>query len=108
MGGHQGLVQEKQDWPGRVVFPQWNTARGRVGSRGVRSSHERLERLVLTIFDSFVLFSIGNLEPLFSAVWPTCWKSHTVCNHVLVQSVTYLEICGIIVGQILVGLIGDG
>lgn len=58
--------------------------------------------------EGYVLFSIGNLEPLFSAVWPACWGNNpTVCNKTWVQSVTYLEIVGIIVGQILVGIIGD-
>jgi len=57
--------------------------------------------------EGYVLFSIGNVEPLFAAVWPECWESHEVCNKTWVQSVTYLEICGIIVGQVLVGIIGD-
>ena len=55
-----------------------------------------------------MLFSIGNLTPLFSAVWPSCWSKYTTCNKQWVYSVTYLEIVGIIVGQILVGIIGDG
>lgn len=57
---------------------------------------------------SYVLFSIGNLIPLYSAVWPTCWGSHKVCDKTWTQSVTYLEVAGIMVGQILVGAIGDG
>ncbi|KAI9806709.1 MAG: hypothetical protein M1825_006166 [Sarcosagium campestre] len=57
--------------------------------------------------EGYVLFSIGNIKPLFSAVWPTCWKSHDVCNPTWIASVEYLEICGIIVGQILVGILGD-
>lgn len=56
----------------------------------------------------YVLFSIGNLTPLFQAAWPSCWKTFETCNQTWVESVTYLEVCGIIVGQILVGLIGDG
>lgn len=57
--------------------------------------------------EGYVLFSIGNLSPLFAAVWPSCWSKYTVCNETWVQSVTYLEIVGIILGQILVGFIGD-
>jgi hypothetical protein len=26
--------------------------------------------------EGFVLFSIGNLKPLFSSVWPECWSTH--------------------------------
>lgn len=58
--------------------------------------------------EGYVLFSIGNLQPLFAVVWPTCWGSkRTVCNTTWVDSVTYLEIVGIILGQVLVGFIGD-
>ncbi|KAH8674576.1 putative inorganic phosphate transporter C8E4.01c [Tricladium varicosporioides] len=58
--------------------------------------------------EGYVLFSIGNLTPLFSAAWPTCWKSYAVCNKTWIDAVQYLEVLGIIVGQILVGVLGDG
>lgn len=54
-----------------------------------------------------MLFSIGNVKPLLAAAFPTCWGSHTVCNETWLQSIEYLEIIGIIVGQILVGIVGD-
>ncbi|KAK9321547.1 major facilitator superfamily domain-containing protein [Lipomyces orientalis] len=57
--------------------------------------------------EGYVLFSIGNVTPLFQKVWPLCWKSAKVCNKTWLDATTYLEVCGIIVGQILVGLIGD-
>ncbi|GAA97016.1 hypothetical protein E5Q_03690 [Mixia osmundae IAM 14324] len=57
--------------------------------------------------EGFTLFSIGNLSALFSAVWPTCWSTHTVCAANWVYGVNYLEIVGIIIGQILVGIEGD-
>jgi len=76
--------------------------------------------------EGFTLFSIGNLAALFNAwvfscflshlcvdlnhpesVWPHCWKTHQVCNKQWVYSVDYLEIIGIICGQILVGFEGD-
>jgi MFS family permease len=57
---------------------------------------------------SYVLFSIGNVKPLFSSAFPACWGNNpTACNETWVQSVEYLEIVGIIIGQILVGIIGD-
>ena len=59
-------------------------------------------------FPSYVLFSIGNLLSLFQAVWPACWKTYKTCNEQWTFSVTYLEVAGIMVGQILVGLLGDG
>lgn len=57
--------------------------------------------------EGYVLFSIGNLEPLFAKVWPECWEKHEVCSKNWVSSVTYLEIIGIMVGQVGVGIIGD-
>lgn len=57
---------------------------------------------------SYVLFSIGNLTPLFQAVWPSCWSKYKTCDANWTYAVTYLEVIGIIVGQISVGLLGDG
>ncbi|PWZ03447.1 MFS general substrate transporter [Testicularia cyperi] len=57
--------------------------------------------------EGYTLFSIGNLSPLFKAVWPQCWKTYEVCDRQWVHAIDYLEIVGIIVGQILVGIEGD-
>lgn len=58
--------------------------------------------------EGYVLFSIGNLEPLFRSTWPTCWgKNPTECSSNWIASVTYLEVIGIMVGQMAVGVIGD-
>ncbi|KAJ5081722.1 hypothetical protein NUU61_009986 [Penicillium alfredii] len=58
--------------------------------------------------EGYVLFSIGNLKPLFESTFANCWKSkHGICNPQWVNAVDYLEIAGIIVGQILVGFLGD-
>ncbi|KAI0995418.1 hypothetical protein K3495_g12761 [Podosphaera aphanis] len=57
--------------------------------------------------EGYVLFSIGNLAPLFETIWPECWSTYEVCSEGWIHAVTYLEVLGIIVGQILVGIIGD-
>ena len=65
--------------------------------------------------EGYVLFSIGNLSPMFAAGWPTCWgtksKKHPTngsqCNQTWIAAVQYMEVSGIIVGQILVGVLGD-
>ncbi|ORY62315.1 major facilitator superfamily domain-containing protein [Pseudomassariella vexata] len=57
--------------------------------------------------EGYVLFSIGNLEPLFKKAWPECWDKKAVCSDNWVASVTYLEVIGIMVGQVFVGIIGD-
>ncbi len=57
--------------------------------------------------EGYVLFSIGNLEPLFKQVWPECWGkggARQVCSQNWLASVTYLEIIGIMVGQVFVGV----
>ncbi|PGH20069.1 hypothetical protein AJ80_03719 [Polytolypa hystricis UAMH7299] len=57
--------------------------------------------------EGYVLFSIGNIKPLFANAFPACWETNEICNPTWIASVEYLEICGIIVGQILVGIVGD-
>jgi MFS family permease len=58
--------------------------------------------------EGYVLFSIGNVTSLFSSVWPECWKEYKTCSKNWIAALTYLEILGIMVGQVLVGFIGDG
>jgi MFS family permease len=59
--------------------------------------------------EGYVLFSIGNLQSLFAKVYPSCWgKTPSVCSVTgWIAALTYLEVAGIIVGQILVGITGD-
>ncbi|KAL3435937.1 major facilitator superfamily domain-containing protein [Aspergillus tetrazonus] len=61
--------------------------------------------------EGYVLFSIGNLKPLFQAAFASCWdhdyEGEHICNAQWLNAIEYLEICGIIVGQILVGIVGD-
>ncbi|KAI1433039.1 major facilitator superfamily domain-containing protein [Xylaria sp. CBS 124048] len=57
--------------------------------------------------EGYVLFSIGNLQPLYADVWKRCWGTFEVCNKNWVAAVTYLEIIGIMIGQAGVGIIGD-
>ena len=56
--------------------------------------------------EGYTLFSVGNILSLFESVWPACYKEYKVCNKVWVQSIDYLEIVGILLGQITVGFIG--
>lgn len=57
--------------------------------------------------EGYTLFSVGNIKNLLQAVWPQCWKTHEVCSANWIATVSYLEIVGIILGQISVGFIGD-
>ncbi|RAO70158.1 uncharacterized protein BHQ10_006170 [Talaromyces amestolkiae] len=59
------------------------------------------------LLEGYVLFSVSNVQSLLSAAFPDCWKNHTTCNAQWINSLTYLEIAGIMVGQVLVGYLGD-
>ncbi|KAF2858070.1 MFS general substrate transporter [Piedraia hortae CBS 480.64] len=59
------------------------------------------------LLEGYVLFSIGILESLYKAAYPECWDKHKVCDKQWTQAVVYMEIVGIMVGQILVGFVGD-
>ena len=56
--------------------------------------------------EGYTLFSVGNILSPFETVWPTCYKQYKVYNKVWVQSINYLGIVGILLGQIGVGIIG--
>lgn len=57
--------------------------------------------------EGYTLFSVGNLKPLFKQTWKSCWKDHVTCEENWLNAIDYLEIVGIIVGQVLVGFEGD-
>lgn len=57
--------------------------------------------------EAYVIFSVGNLSPLFAAAYPACWKKHTQCSKRLLGSLTYSQIAGIIFGMLSVGFIAD-
>ncbi|KAK7700757.1 hypothetical protein SLS57_011981 [Botryosphaeria dothidea] len=59
------------------------------------------------LLEGYVLFSIGNVRPLLEDTFSSCWKTYEICDKTWTQAIDYLEIIGIIVGQILVGIIGD-
>lgn len=79
-----------------------------LGLEGYVSVNPTASNVPVLIFRSYVLFSIGNIKPLFAATFASCWKKpYVLCNKTWIEAVEYLEICGIIVGQILVGILGD-
>lgn len=51
------------------------------------------------LLEGYVLFSIGNVKPLFQAVFKSCWKQYKICDERWIQAVDYLEVAGIIVGE---------
>lgn len=60
--------------------------------------------------EGYVLFSISNVSTLFGEVWGQCWDPDTgtpTCDPNWVAAASYLEIVGILLGQLLVGYLGD-
>ncbi|KAJ5924306.1 hypothetical protein N7466_008493 [Penicillium verhagenii] len=57
--------------------------------------------------EGYVLFSISNVSALFDVSYKDCWKSGKTCNPNWVAAVNYMEVAGIMVGQVLVGYLGD-
>lgn len=88
------------------MYLQWH---GSLHRRSLyRLDPKCLEVLTLTFcIAGYVLFSISNVKTLFAKVWPTCWSTYKVCNKTWTQATDYLQVCGIILGQITVGVEGD-
>jgi len=65
------------------------------------------------LLEGYVLFSIGNVQPLLQAAFPNCWKSYKTCDEQWINALTYLEVIGIILvksSSVLseIGLVVDG
>jgi MFS family permease len=52
--------------------------------------------------ESYILFSIGTLTPLWKEIYPECFD-HTVCKPRLLHSLTYSVVTGVIVGMLVIG-----
>jgi len=55
---------------------------------------------------AYVLFAIGLLPPLFRILYPSCFVSSSPCLGATLAS-TYLEMCGIIIGMLVMGVLAD-
>jgi MFS family permease len=52
--------------------------------------------------ESYILFSIGTLTPLWKVIYPECFDN-TVCSPQLLYSLTYSVVVGVMVGMIVIG-----
>jgi MFS family permease len=57
--------------------------------------------------EAYYIFSIGNIGPLLQKEYPSCWKKYKTCSKTLTQIPSYIQICGIILGMITIGYLGD-
>ncbi|KAJ5761190.1 hypothetical protein N7520_008346 [Penicillium odoratum] len=57
--------------------------------------------------EGYVLFSISNVTSLLDVSYKSCWKEYKICNKNWIAAINYMEVAGIMVGQVLVGYLGD-
>lgn len=57
--------------------------------------------------EAYYIFSIGNIKPIFSYEYPSCFKTMTTCNANETRAPDYSQILGIIFGMITLGYVGD-
>ncbi|KAL6777660.1 PTA1A [Auxenochlorella protothecoides x Auxenochlorella symbiontica] len=57
--------------------------------------------------EAYFVFAIGNLKPIFKALYPECWVTFQTCSPNLSDSINYSQISGIIAGQLIIGFLAD-
>jgi len=53
--------------------------------------------------ESYMLFSVGTLTPLWKELYPDCFDNQEVCKPRLLHSLTYSVVTGVIVGMLALG-----
>ena len=53
--------------------------------------------------ESYLLFSIGTLKPLWEHLYPDCFSGNDVCSPALLGSLTYSVVLGVMTGMIALG-----
>ena len=58
--------------------------------------------------EAYLVFSVGNIGSFQKAAFPDCYKTYAVCPHdMITQKIdSYVQIIGIIIGMMLMGLMG--
>ncbi|PSC68539.1 proton phosphate symporter [Micractinium conductrix] len=62
--------------------------------------------------EAYIIFAIGNVEPLFGVTAPACWECQPeeaacTCNQTTVDNVKNVEISGVILGMLSFGFVAD-
>lgn len=59
--------------------------------------------------EAWMIFAIGNITPLLAIQYPHCFggAQPPACSQGAVDSVTYVEVCGIILGMLVLGFFAD-
>ena len=60
--------------------------------------------------ESYLLFSIGTLKPVWEILFPECWttsSSSSTCSKTLLSSLSYSVVLGVILGMIAIGYLAN-
>ena len=57
--------------------------------------------------EAYFVFAVGNLSALWKVEYKACWSQHKTCKKKLSDSITYLQVRGIIFGQLFLGFFAD-
>ena len=61
--------------------------------------------------EAYFLFAIGNIKHIWEVLYPSCFfgssNDNDGCNDQLVNAVTYVEVCGLIIGMLLFGVLAQ-
>ncbi len=55
--------------------------------------------------ESYLLFSIGTIRPIWQILYPKCFITNETCTPNLLHSLTYSVVIGIIIGMICIGIL---
>jgi MFS family permease len=55
--------------------------------------------------ESYLLFSIGTIRPIWSILYPQCFITNERCTSNLLHSLTYSVVIGIIIGMVCIGIL---
>ncbi|KAK9919115.1 hypothetical protein WJX75_009501 [Coccomyxa subellipsoidea] len=57
--------------------------------------------------ESYYIFSVGNVKPIWTEQYPACWKEGVGCNSSFLHALNYSQVAGLCAGMLALGLIVD-
>ncbi|BDA46848.1 Glycerophosphoinositol permease 1 [Coccomyxa sp. Obi] len=57
--------------------------------------------------ESYYIFSVGNVKPIWTEQYPECWKEGVGCSQSFLHALNYSQVAGLCAGMIALGLIVD-
>eukprot|EP00592_Proboscia_alata_P017994 CAMPEP_0194414700 /NCGR_PEP_ID=MMETSP0176-20130528/13414_1 /TAXON_ID=216777 /ORGANISM="Proboscia alata, Strain PI-D3" /LENGTH=633 /DNA_ID=CAMNT_0039218899 /DNA_START=18 /DNA_END=1919 /DNA_ORIENTATION=- len=57
--------------------------------------------------ESYILFGIGTMKPLWEILYPTCFVTQETCSATLLNSLSYSVVLGIITGMLAIGTLAN-